>query len=139
MQKIVAEQLQRTLDVLSDVEKNAELHALLVNAAREAAKSLQNDHKLMVVGNGGSDADAQNLVAKFVSRLVKDRPALSAVALTTDASILTLLEMTTDMSAHLRVRSKLSGSPRTFFWQYRLPAILPTSYRRWNSPVQPGL
>jgi D-sedoheptulose 7-phosphate isomerase len=43
----------------------------------------------MVAGNGGSAADAQHLVAEFVSRLIKNRPALRAVALTTDSSILT--------------------------------------------------
>lgn len=43
----------------------------------------------MVCGNGGSAADAQHIVAEFVSRLVEDRPALRAVALTTDSSILT--------------------------------------------------
>lgn len=45
----------------------------------------------MVCGNGGSAADAQHLVAEFVSRLVEDRPALRAVALTTDSSILTAI------------------------------------------------
>ena len=43
----------------------------------------------MVAGNGGSAADAQHVVAEFVSRLVDDRPAMRAVALTTDTSILT--------------------------------------------------
>jgi D-sedoheptulose 7-phosphate isomerase len=43
----------------------------------------------MVAGNGGSAADAQHLVAEFVSRLCEDRPAMRAVALTTDSSILT--------------------------------------------------
>jgi len=47
--------------------------------------------KLMVCGNGGSAADAQHLVAEFVSRLTVDRPALRAIALTTDTSILTAI------------------------------------------------
>jgi len=45
----------------------------------------------MVCGNGGSAADAQHLVAEFVSRLTVDRPALRAIALTTDTSILTAI------------------------------------------------
>lgn len=75
--------------MLTDVAKDAELHSVLVAAARETANSLKAGRKLMVAGNGGSAADAQHLVAEFVSRLVKDRPALRAVALTTDTSILT--------------------------------------------------
>lgn len=47
--------------------------------------------KLLVCGNGGSAADSQHLVAEFVSRLTVDRPALRAIALTTDSSILTAI------------------------------------------------
>ena len=89
MQEIVADQLQQTVAVLTGVANDAELHRLLVAAATETANALKNGHKLMVAGNGGSAADAQHLVAEFVSRLVKDRPALRAIALTTDTSILT--------------------------------------------------
>jgi D-sedoheptulose 7-phosphate isomerase len=46
-------------------------------------------NKLLVAGNGGSAADAQHLVAEFVVRLTVNRPALRAIALTTDSSILT--------------------------------------------------
>jgi D-sedoheptulose 7-phosphate isomerase len=45
----------------------------------------------MIAGNGGSAADAQHLAAEFVSRLVEDRPAMRAVALTTDSSALTAI------------------------------------------------
>lgn len=45
----------------------------------------------MIAGNGGSAADAQHLAAEFVSRLTIDRPALHAVALTTDTSVLTAI------------------------------------------------
>ncbi len=89
MQDIVADQLRQTVEVLTSVAKDSDLHAILVGAAQETAKSLKAGHKLMVAGNGGSAADAQHLVAEFVSRLVKDRPALRAIALTTDSSILT--------------------------------------------------
>lgn len=62
-----------------------------MEAARITADALKAGHKLMVCGNGGSAADAQHLVAEFVSRLVVNRPALRAVALTTDTSILTAI------------------------------------------------
>ena len=95
MQDIVADQLRQTVAVLSNVAKDSELHRLLVDAAQETAKSLRAGHKLMVAGNGGSAADAQHLVAEFVSRLVKDRPALRAIALTSGNSpnILRALEL----------------------------------------------
>ena len=52
---------------------------------------MKSGRKLMVCGNGGSAADSQHLVAEFVSRLTVDRPALRAIALTTDSSILTAI------------------------------------------------
>jgi D-sedoheptulose 7-phosphate isomerase len=42
-----------------------------------------------VFGNGGSAADAQHFAAEVVVRYERDRPGRSAIALTTDASILT--------------------------------------------------
>lgn len=89
MREIVADQLRQTVAVLTAVAEDTELHDMLLRAAEKTAESLRQGRKLMVAGNGGSAADAQHLVAEFVSRLVKDRPALRAVALTTDSSILT--------------------------------------------------
>ncbi|HGY55077.1 MAG TPA: SIS domain-containing protein [Caldithrix abyssi] len=53
--------------------------------------SLKAGGKLLLCGNGGSAADAQHIAAEFVVRLSKDlqRPAIAAIALTTDTSLLT--------------------------------------------------
>jgi len=53
--------------------------------------SINNGRKAMFCGNGGSAADSQHLAAEFVIRLSGDRQrrALSAIALTTDGSIIT--------------------------------------------------
>lgn len=73
------------------VERDAQIHAALVQASEATAAAMKAGGKFMVAGNGGSAADAQHLAAEFVSRLVKDRPAMRAVALTTDTSILTAI------------------------------------------------
>jgi D-sedoheptulose 7-phosphate isomerase len=49
----------------------------------------QSGNKIMLCGNGGSAADAQHVTAEFINRFRFDRPALPAIALTTDTSILT--------------------------------------------------
>ena len=51
--------------------------------------ALADGKSILVFGNGGSAADAQHFAAELVVRYERDRPARSAVALTTDASILT--------------------------------------------------
>jgi D-sedoheptulose 7-phosphate isomerase len=53
------------------------------------AERLQKGGKLLLFGNGGSAADAQHIAAEFVGRFQCDRPALPAIALTTNTSILT--------------------------------------------------
>jgi len=54
--------------------------------------SLERGGKMMLCGNGGSAADSQHIAAELVGRMsVGDRPALAALALTTDTSALTAL------------------------------------------------
>jgi D-sedoheptulose 7-phosphate isomerase len=63
----------------------------LAKAATIVADAVRGGGKLLICGNGGSAADAQGLATEFVSTLTTDRrrPAIPAVALTTDSSILT--------------------------------------------------
>ncbi len=89
MQDLVRRQLAQSIATMQAVHDDLELHASLVAMGRLTAESLQRGGKLLVAGNGGSAADAQHLVAEFVVRLTIDRPALRAIALTTDTSILT--------------------------------------------------
>ncbi len=53
--------------------------------------SFRDGKKLLLCGNGGSAADAQHLATEFVIRLNHElsRPAIPAIALTTDTSNLT--------------------------------------------------
>ncbi len=62
----------------------AEFVELLVDA-------FSSGHKLLVMGNGGSAADAQHFAAEIVSRFRMERRALPAIALSTDTSILTAI------------------------------------------------
>ena len=54
-------------------------------------KSAGKGKKIMLIGNGGSAADSQHLATEFMIRLSHDidRPAIAAIALTTDSSNLT--------------------------------------------------
>ncbi len=63
----------------------------ILAAARLIADCFQAGGKLLICGNGGSAADSQHMSAEFVSRLSSafERPALPAIALTTDTSFLT--------------------------------------------------
>ncbi|MCK4739245.1 MAG: D-sedoheptulose 7-phosphate isomerase [Deltaproteobacteria bacterium] len=67
-------------------KKNA---ALITEAAVTIVESFKAGGKLMLLGNGGSAADAQHMAAELVNRFEIERPPLPAVALTTDSSVLT--------------------------------------------------
>jgi D-sedoheptulose 7-phosphate isomerase len=60
-------------------------------AIDEIIEALNKKKKVLLCGNGGSAADAQHLATEFVIRLSPtiERPALPAIALTTDSSMLT--------------------------------------------------
>jgi len=63
----------------------------ILAAAVLLEKAFRSGGKVLLCGNGGSAADCQHLAAEFVNRLTKsfERPALPAIALTTDTSFLT--------------------------------------------------
>lgn len=91
MQDLITRQLGHTIATLNAVRSNEPLLHALTEAAQAVASSMQQGGKLLVAGNGGSAADAQHLVAEFVSRLMQNRAAMPALALTTDTSILTAI------------------------------------------------
>lgn len=61
----------------------------VARAAEIMIESVRAGGKVLIFGNGGSAADAQHIAAELVNRLNYDRPAIPAIALTTDTSILT--------------------------------------------------
>jgi D-sedoheptulose 7-phosphate isomerase len=91
MQDLIRYQLTQSIATMQSVLADDTIHDAVLKAGELTAAAMKSGRKLMVCGNGGSAADAQHLVAEFVSRLTVDRPALRAIALTTDTSILTAI------------------------------------------------
>jgi D-sedoheptulose 7-phosphate isomerase len=67
--------------------------AAVAPALREAGLALGaavgSGGKILLCGNGGSAADAQHFATELTVRYLADRPAIPAIALTTDTSVLT--------------------------------------------------
>jgi D-sedoheptulose 7-phosphate isomerase len=87
MTEDIRRQLQAHREVMTAIE--ATLVEPLVAAVDLLVAALAEGKKVLVMGNGGSAADAQHLAAEIVGRFKLERRALPAVALTTDTSILT--------------------------------------------------
>ena len=61
----------------------------VARAAELIVASVKAGGKVLIFGNGGSASDAQHIAAELVNRLNYARAPIAAIALTTDASILT--------------------------------------------------
>ena len=70
----------------------------IADAAQALVTCLMNDGKVLACGNGGSAADAQHFAAELINRFEIERPALAAIALTTDSSVLTSIANDYDFS-----------------------------------------
>ncbi len=63
----------------------------IIGAADRIVASIRDGGKLLVLGNGGSAADAQHIAAEFLGRYLLERHPLPAVALNDNTSTLTAI------------------------------------------------
>lgn len=85
--------IEESLNESADVKKLIldKCYEDIARAADELVKAVRKGKKILLIGNGGSAADCQHMATEFMIRLSHDleRPAISAIALTTDTSNLT--------------------------------------------------
>lgn len=74
----------------------AESATIIAEIVARLCDCFERGGKLLIVGNGGSAADAQHLAAEFMNRMRVDRQAWPAIALTTDTSVLTSIANDSD-------------------------------------------
>ncbi len=67
----MADAIEKAIDLISDAIKSGK--------------------KVLLMGNGGSAADAQHIAGELVGRFKKERKAIPAISLSTDTSILTAI------------------------------------------------
>ena len=87
MQSIIkhefSEHIKVSQNTLDSIVKQIE------TASKICINSLKNGGKILIMGNGGSAADAQHIAAELVGRYKTERKGLPAIALTTDTSAIT--------------------------------------------------
>jgi D-sedoheptulose 7-phosphate isomerase len=83
--------LNRSLMALTRATQDAAMLGCAREVARAIVTALSASNKLLIIGNGGSAADAQHIAAEIVGRYKRERPAYPALALTTDTSALTAI------------------------------------------------
>jgi D-sedoheptulose 7-phosphate isomerase len=89
MEERIKQQLKDSLELKKKLMESVTLAVEIEKTTAVIIDSLRKGHKIMFAGNGGSAADAQHLAAELVNKFNFDRPALPALALTTDTSVIT--------------------------------------------------
>src|SRR5262249_3656843 len=83
--------LVQSRDIIQAAIDDLKFCRAIHDIADVTASALRNGSKLLLVGNGGSAGDAQQIAGEMLSRLNYDRAPAAAIALTTDTSVLTAI------------------------------------------------
>ena len=87
MREIVLRELKENASV--NQRMTEDLIDIITEAAQIVIDAYRAGKKVLLIGNGGSAADAQHIAAELVGRFKMERPGLPAIALTTNTSVLT--------------------------------------------------
>ena len=90
-EQAVLDHLRRSRETLERAAGDRNVVGTIVAIADRVIAALRAGGKVLLVGNGGSAADAQHIAAELVGRYAFDRAPLAAIALTTDTSALTAI------------------------------------------------
>jgi len=85
----IRKQVEDSIRVMQALLTDDLLIKEISNSAEVCVEALKAGRKILIAGNGGSAADAQHMAGELVNRFMFERPGLSAIALTTDTSVLT--------------------------------------------------
>lgn len=89
MKPYIQNYINESIDAKKNIFNNESLLSKIEDAAYKIIETYNQNKKVLLAGNGGSAADAQHLAAELVSKFFIERPALNAIALNTNTSVLT--------------------------------------------------
>ena len=89
----------------------AEQGTRIADCARAMAAAFDRGARLFAMGNGGSACDAQHAVVEFMHPIVEKRPALPAIALCSDSTLLSAVGNDEDFSAAFARPLRLLARP----------------------------
>jgi len=97
--------IKESINVKEDLAKD---HiGVIVKIVDTIVECIKKGGKIIIFGNGGSAADSQHIAAELMGRFKKERPAMAAIALTTNTSTITALG--NDYGYELSFKRQLEG------------------------------
>lgn len=103
------------------------------------AETLKAGGKLLIMGNGGSAADAQHIAAELIGRYKIERRGLAAIALTTDSSILTAWSNDYSYETVFSRQVEALGQPGDIVWGISTSGNSKNVIRAFESAKSMGL
>jgi D-sedoheptulose 7-phosphate isomerase len=100
---------QQSVDLSGRLMADPTVEASFSKMVEASVSAITNGGKILAAGNGGSAADAQHFTAEFVAKYKLERRAYQAIALTTDASVLTAIGNDYDYSQVFRRQVEAFG------------------------------
>jgi len=91
MKQYIKDTLSASSYIFNIIENDDNMHNEICDIVEACVNSFKYGGKILLAGNGGSAADAQHMAGEYVSRFAFDRPAMAAISLSTDTSILTAI------------------------------------------------
>lgn len=95
MNELIKNSLQECLNVTN---KMASLDGAVELVAEKIVQRLTDGGKILILGNGGSAADAMHIAGEYVNKLSKIRKGLPALALSSDTAVITAIGNDSDFS-----------------------------------------
>ncbi|VVB58884.1 Phosphoheptose isomerase [Candidatus Anstonella stagnisolia] len=89
--RILENGISEHIEVAKRVQGDRELNAAVQKLADALVQAYSKGGKLIIMGNGGSAADAQHAAAEMLGKYMKERKALPAVALTANSSVMSAI------------------------------------------------
>jgi D-sedoheptulose 7-phosphate isomerase len=139
MMPYIADQIKQTQTLMEKMSSDSFLIESIQRASEMCVKALKLGGKILLAGNGGSAADAQHIAGELVSRFAFDRPGLSAIALTTDTSILTAIGNDYGYEALFSRQVQALGKPGDVFIGYSTSGKSPNIIHAFEQARQMGI
>ena len=91
IRNLIVERLLEGARIMESIADDDQLTDCISKSIDLCNSCIESGGKILFMGNGGSAADSQHLATELVSRYLKEREALPALALTVDSSAITAI------------------------------------------------
>jgi D-sedoheptulose 7-phosphate isomerase len=88
---MIKEIIKESIYTKRRVLENDELLENIDKTINIITETIRKGNKVLIMGNGGSAADAQHFAGEFVNRFLMERTPLPAISLSTDTSVITCI------------------------------------------------